>query len=115
MDDSAPKLNTQQRKALWLFMGHLANELNDAGLDIRKVLKPSYNIPWTKDSVHDHLWIPIQKAMYGTDSVTQLKKHEQIDKIHKVITREIGEKFGLEYLDFPHVCPKCEHIDCLCG
>jgi hypothetical protein len=97
-----PKQRTySQNRSLWLFMTMLAEELNNAGLDMRKVLKPTYNIPWTKESVHDHLWLPIQKAMYGTESTTFLHKQGQIDKIHTVITRELGEKFGLDYIPFP--------------
>lgn len=91
-----------QNKALYLFFTQLAQKLNESGLDMRKVLKPTYNIPWTKTSVHDHLWIPIQKVMYGTASTTALPKHEQIDKIHEVIMRELGEKHEVEYLPFPN-------------
>ena len=95
------KYTDQQRKALWKFCELLAESLNEAGLDIRKVLKPTYNIPWTKDSVHDHLFIPIQKTMFGTDSFTKLTKQGQIKEIHKVIVRELGEKHGLENIPFP--------------
>lgn len=91
----------QQNRALWLFFTMLADELNNAGLDMRKVLKPTYSIPWTKESIHDHIWLPIQKAMYGTDSTIFLHKIEQIDKIHSVIMRELGEKHGLEFIPFP--------------
>ncbi len=90
------KYTDQQRKALWKFCELLAESLNEAGLDIRKVLKPTYNIPWTKDSVHDHLFIPIQKTMFGTDSVTILTKQGQIKGIHNTIVREVGEKHGCE-------------------
>jgi hypothetical protein len=97
-----PKQRTiQQNRALWLFMEILAKELNNSGLDMRLVLKPTYKIDWTKENIHDHLWIPIQKALYGTDSTTFLKKQEQIDKIHEIIMRELGEKHSLEYIPFP--------------
>ena len=91
---------TQQRKAVWVYMGKRADALNDAGLDVRKVLKPTFNIPWTKDSVHDLLWIPIQKAMFKTDTMRALKK-KQVSDIHAVIERELAEKFGTEYIPFP--------------
>lgn len=92
----------QQNKALWLFMTLLAENLNDSGLDMKVVLKPQISIPWTKNSVHDYLWIPIQKAMYGTESTTFLHKLEQIEKVHKVLMRELGEKHEVEYISFPH-------------
>lgn len=97
------KQRTQnQNSALWLWFTQMSTSLNDAGKDMRLVLKPTYSIPWTKDSFHDHIWIPIQKAMYGTESTTFLHKQEQIDKIHEVIMRELGEKFEIEYIPFPN-------------
>lgn len=89
----------QQNKALWLFYQLLADELNAAGLDQRKVLKPSVAIPWSKDSIHDMLWLPIQEAMYGTDSTTQLTS-EQIDKVYDVLNRHLGETTGV-HVPFP--------------
>ncbi len=99
-----PKPRTpEQNKSLWLFYTLLADALNNAGLDMRVVLKPTYAIPWTKESVHAHLWLPIQKAMYSTDSTTKLPKLGQIDAIHATLMRELGEKFGLEYIEWPHM------------
>lgn len=98
-----PKQRTsQQNRAMWLWFEILARELNEAGLDMRLVLKPTYKIDWTKENIHDHLWLPIQKALYGTESTTFLKKQEQIDKIYEIIMRELGEKHGLENIPFPN-------------
>ena len=91
----------QQNKALWLFFTRLGKALNEAGLEPRKVLKPTYNLQWTKEMIHDNIWIPIQEAMYRTNSTTFLHKQEQIEKIHEVIMRELGEKHNLEYIEFP--------------
>jgi len=97
-----PKQRTiPQNSALHLFCTQLATTLNDMGLDQRKVLKPSINIPWTKESVKKMIWQPIQEAMYGTNSTTFLHKQGQIDSIHSVIMRELGEKWEVEYLPFP--------------
>lgn len=90
-----------QRKAAWLYMTQKSEQLNDTGLDMRVILKPTYSIPWTKDSFHDHIWIPIQRAMYGTDSMKDLNK-EQVSKIFEVIERELGEKHGLGHVPFPN-------------
>lgn len=101
--ETHPKQRTiQQGKALYKFFELLAKALNDAGYDMRKVLKPTYNLPWTKETVHDHIWIPFQEAMYKTNSTAFLRKQEQIDKLHETIMRELGEKFGVEYLPFPN-------------
>ncbi len=91
----------QQNRALYKFLTMLAESLNLAGKDMRVVLEPTYFIPWNKTSAHDHLWVPIQKAMFGTQSTRQLEKQGQIDKIHEVIMREMGEHHGIEYIPWP--------------
>jgi hypothetical protein len=91
-----------QNRALWLFYELLADELNNAGLDQRKVLKETIEIPWTKQSIHDQLWIPIQKAMFSTESTTALSKSQEIDRVHEVLMRHLGEKFHIEYIPFPN-------------
>ena len=93
------KITRQQRKALELFFTQLAETLNDAGLDQRKVLKPSIQIPWDHNSVKNSLWREIQKAMFNIESTTELDK-KQIDKIYEVLMRHLGEKFGVQQ-DFP--------------
>lgn len=92
----------QQNSALHVDCALIASKLNDAGLDMRKVLKPTYNLPWTLESVKEHIWRPIMKSLYGHSSTRDLKKVQEIDKIHEVIMRELGEKHGVEWHDFPH-------------
>lgn len=90
---------SQQNKAMWKYFEILAKGLNDAGLDQRVVLKPSVQIPWDKDDIHDQLWIPIQKAVVKTDSTTELTK-QQVSEIYDVLNRHLSEKFGLS-VQFP--------------
>lgn len=100
---SIPKPRTsEQNRAMHLFFGMLAGSLNSAGLDMRVVLKPSYSIPWTPESVKEHLWRPIQKAMTNKQSTTELNKLDEIDEIHETLMRELGQKFGVEYIPWPH-------------
>ena len=61
---------------------------------MKVVLKPEVEIPWTKNSVHDHLWIPIQKLMTGKDSTTEMTKVEPGD-IYETLNRHIASKFGV--------------------
>lgn len=89
----------QQNKATWLYLTMLSDELNQAGLDQRKVLKPSIQIPWTKDAAHDRLWIPIQEALYNTDSTTQLTT-EQITLVYETLNRHLGETTSV-HVPFP--------------
>lgn len=92
---------SQQNAALHLFFRRLADALNDAGLDQRTVLKPSIAIPWTEESCKEQLWRPVQKALLGKQSTTELSKHMDIDQVHETLMRHLGEKFGLDYIEFP--------------
>lgn len=98
-----PKRTISQNSALHLYFQMVANSLNDSGLDLRKVLKPEVNIPWTTVSVKTFLWKPIQKAMTGKTSTTKLLKgKKEIDLIFDTLNRHLGEKFGIAQ-DFPSI------------
>ena len=89
----------QQNKALHLYFTHLAEDLNNAGLDMRKTLKPEISIPWTPANIKEFLWRPIQKAQVGKDSTKDLTTDE-LDKIYATLNRHLGEKFFI-YTAFP--------------
>jgi hypothetical protein len=92
----------QQNNALHLNCSIIADKLNSAGKDMRLVLKPSYLIPWSTESVKEHLWRPIMKALYGLESTKSLNKTGQIDHIHETLMRELGRVHHIEWHDFPH-------------
>lgn len=92
-----------QNRALHKDCDLIAEKLNDAGWDMKKVIKKELDIPWTTESVKKWIFKPIMKAMYNKESTTELEKNSgEIDKVHDVIMRELGEKFGIEYHPFPH-------------
>ena len=106
MDTVKPKTirTGLQNSALHVDCQIIADKLNDAGKDMREVIKQEIEIPWTMLSVKEYIFKPIMKAMYQIDSTTELTKNEQqIDKIHQVIMRELGQKHGIEYHEFPHI------------
>ena len=90
----------KQNKCMHKYFELLAQELNGAGLDMRKTLKPSVEIPWTKESVKEHLWKPIQEAMINRESTTKLNTAE-VGDIYSVLNRHMGEKHGI-YVGWPH-------------
>lgn len=95
------KLRTQQQnRALHLYFTMLAEALNDSGLDMRKVLKPGVEIPWTGRSVKEFLWRPVQTAQLGKDSTTELTTGE-IDLIFDTLNRHLA-KFGV-HVPFPSI------------
>ena len=88
-----------QNKALWLWFTMVAETLNDGGMDIRTFIREEIEIPWSKDSVHDLLWIKLQIAMTGKKSTTKINTQE-INKIMDVIIREAGKR-SVELPPFP--------------
>jgi hypothetical protein len=96
-----PTRTLQQNRALHVLFQLLANELNSNGLDMRKTLKPSVDIPWSGRSVKEWLWKPIQKAQLNKDSTTKLTTAE-IDQVFDTLVRHLGQQFGIQ-LNFPSI------------
>lgn len=90
----------QQNKALHKFFTLLAESLNLSGLEMKKVLQGE--IWWTPHSVKENLWRPVQKAMTGIESTTELEKQVDIDKIHEQLMHRLSEKHEVEWIEFPH-------------
>jgi len=93
------KRTEQQNKALHKYFELLADDLNNAGLDMKVVLKPEVDIPWTKETIKEYIWKPVQKAMLLKESTTELTTSE-ISKVYDVINRLISEKYEL-HTPFP--------------
>ena len=93
-------ISEPQRGALHLYCERLAEALNDAGYDQRKVLKPGIAIPWTKESVKKQLFKAIAKAMFDVDSTEKLTK-PQVSDVYETLNRHMAEKFGVS-VEWPH-------------
>jgi hypothetical protein len=93
----------QQNNALHLLFEQIAEKLNSAGYDMRRALPETIDIPWTKESVKEYLWRPIQEVMYQKHSTTQLLKQKEIDMIYEVLCRFLGEKLKIIMPIFPSV------------
>ncbi len=94
------KRSLTQNSAMHKYFELLADELNNAGLDMKKVLKPEVDIPWTADNVKRHLWKPIQKSMLNKASTTQLEKMD-VSVVYDVLNRHLSEKLGI-HVAFPN-------------
>lgn len=88
-----------QNNSLHLYFRLLAQELNDAGLDMKKVLKPSVDISWNEDNIKEYIWRPIQNAQLLKKSTKDLTTKE-VDLVYNTINRHLSEKFGI-HLPFP--------------
>ena len=91
----------QQNKALHLLFTQIAEALNDAGLDLRKVLTANdVDVPWNSSLVKEILWRQIQETQCGKRSTTELTTKE-IDEVFDTLNRFLA-KMGIQ-VDFPSV------------
>lgn len=90
-----------QNAALHLYLELLSSELNLSGQDMRKVLKETVDIPWSKDTAKRFLWKPIQEIIVDKGHTADLTTDE-VDKIYKVLDRHISEKCGI-HVEWPSV------------
>lgn len=95
---------SSQNNALHKDCELIAEKLNNSGYSLIEVIKILFlSIPFTTLWVKDNLWRRIQKRMFGKTSTTELEKSSnEINQIHDVLMRELGEKLGIEYHPFPH-------------
>lgn len=89
----------KQNNSLHKYFELLSDEMNNAGFDMKSVLK--VDIPWTPENVKKFLWKPIQKIYIGHDKTSRLKTDE-VSKVYEVLNRLIGEKFYI-YVPFPNI------------
>jgi hypothetical protein len=111
MEKEVKKRTSKQNRALHLWCRLLSDELNTLGLDMRVILKPTWQIWWTETSVKENLWKPIQKAMFSKKSTTELSTVE-INKIHEQIMKAIGEKHGIN-IPWPSIEETKEYLKSL--
>ena len=85
----------QQNKALHKYCELLADALNSAGYEMKAVLAvKQVDVPWSPDSVKEVLWRPIQEAMTGKHSTTQLDRMEP-GQVYEVLNRHMASNFGV--------------------
>ena len=97
-----PKRTQTQNRALHMGFTLLADSLNLSGLDMRALLKPEINLPWTQYTVKEHLFKPFMHLMTGKESTKDLTKTGgEIEQIWNTLMRELGEKHGIEFIPFP--------------
>lgn len=110
------KRSKPQNNALHLFCSQLSDRLNEMGLGMREIMKPTYYFEWTMENVKNNLWRFFQIKITGKESTKDLSKvNGEIEKIHETLMRELGEKHKVEFIKFPSKCSKCKHLECVCG
>lgn len=96
------KRSGAQNNALHKGFSLIADALNQAGLDMRAVLKPEVEIPWDTHSVKEYLYKPIMRLKTGKESTTELEKTSgEISEIWDIMMRFLGEHHHIDYIPFP--------------
>ena len=91
-----------QNSALHLYYEHLAQALNDGGFPFKFVLgDKTVELDWNKDLIKINVWRPIQRALTGKGSTTNLDKVSEIDKIYEHLNRFFSNKPFCIHVPFP--------------
>ena len=94
------KRTTKQSNSIWLFCTQLAEALNNSGLEIHmEYLGKEIEVPWTKDSVMERLWKPVQEAVMGEVSTRKLDR-SQVSKVYEVLARHMSSEHFIS-IPFP--------------
>lgn len=92
--DIDPQQRTlKQNKAGHLYFVHVADALNEAGMDMQAVLSKRVGVRWTEVSVKECLFKGLAKAMFNVDSTTKLdtKQFTQVaEMLGDVLARDYG-------------------------
>jgi len=83
-----------QNNALHLYCEQLAEALNDGGYDFMQVMNTDAELPWSKPSVKEFLWRPVQIAITGKSSTTRPTR-EEYPQIYEALNRHIATKWGV--------------------
>ena len=91
------KRTSSQNASLHVWLGQVADILNDGGIDMvlfLETLNGNAEIPVTKDSLKERFWKPIQKHMLNLSSTTELDT-KQPDIVFTTACRVLSENFGI--------------------
>lgn len=90
-----------QNACLHLWLGWLAESLNNAGLDMRTVMKQDADLPWSTETCKQFLWKPIQRALINRESTTEAERKDY-GYIEQVLSNHLQTKFpGIEIPAWP--------------
>ena len=76
MKDGEQQRTVKQNSSLHVGCRNLADEFKGAGLDMKKVLKPEVDTPWTEASVKEFMFNPISKVMFDGRTSSELDTKE---------------------------------------
>lgn len=102
--ESKKQRTKPQNRSIHKVCRMLSEGLNNKGQYMVRALKvlrksPEVEIPWTPEEVKRLLWRPVQKAMFDTESTTELSTI-QVSQVFEVLNKNLAEKLGVS-CEFP--------------
>lgn len=85
----------KQNNTIHRYLRALVHDLNEAGLDMRTVLKPEVEIPWTEESAKEFLWRPIMKILFDIESTCDMTT-DQVNEVYQILSRHLATKFAIQ-------------------
>lgn len=79
----------RQNDTLHAWFRDVALALNAAGIDYQHFFT-RFDFEFTENSVKDHIWRPVQKAKFGTESTTELER-PQVSEVYDIINRKLAD------------------------
>lgn len=76
-------------------MREMATELNNRGLYLQQVLKPTWETEWTEDLVKSEIVAPIANLVAKTEHTSELDK-VQLQKVIDIIDKNLLTKFDVD-------------------
>lgn len=96
------KLTRQQQKAIHLWFRQVAEELNREGKVMSVILKKFVlDCPATDYLIKEMLWRPLQEAILGKHSTTELLKKQEIDQVYDALNKFFAEELQISLPPFP--------------
>lgn len=80
----------KQNAALHVFCRLLAEALNERGITFNQFFKEGYQVPWSGDIVKENVWRPMQRAVCGVESSTELTT-TQLSEIYDPLNDKLAD------------------------
>ena len=81
---------TRQRNAMEVYFRLVAEDLAASGFNMKQVC--TLPITPTQENVKSNIWKPVQKAVTGKTSTTQLERDE-VSEVYMHVSKALAEKF----------------------
>lgn len=94
--DSKPTRTDAQNRSLHKWFSQLSEECQRNGVTFDLIIRHTHQMQVTEEGVK-HLWHVLQKALFGKESTTELKKTGQIE----TMLMHFADLFGKEGIEIP--------------